>query len=92
VAAQVVLHLVFVMPLEETVGIAAVARPFKFAEQGRVKGAAGDGVVDGAAIDLRCARDVVGRLGTTFDLQRIDADSTRRCTCSMARKSFEFMM
>ena len=73
-AAQVVLHFVFVVALVKTVGIAAIGQPFEFAKQRRVQGAAGNGIVNRPAINLRRARHVIGRFCAPFDLQRIDAD------------------
>jgi len=73
-AAQVVLVLGIVMTLQETIGVATVGQTFELAEQGRVERLAGDGVVDGLAVSLAGARDVIRALGATFDLQRIDAD------------------
>jgi hypothetical protein len=40
----------------------------------RVEGAACYGVVNGAAVDLRCTADVIQALGAPFDLERIHAD------------------
>ena len=48
-----------VVALVETVGVAAVGQVLQFAEQTRHRRAAGDGVVDGLAIDPAGAGDVV---------------------------------
>jgi hypothetical protein len=91
-AAQVVLPLVFVVALVEAVGVAAIGQALEFAEQSGVERAAGNGVVDGAAIDLCGARDVVGDLVRPSIFSESTPISTRRRTCSTARRSFEFMM
>jgi hypothetical protein len=73
-AAQVVLVVAVGVALEEAGGVAAVGEAVELADQLRVEGPPGDGVVDGLAVALAGARDVVGRLGAALDLQRIDAD------------------
>ena len=51
------------MALQETVGVATIGQSFEFAQKSWVERAAGDGVVNGATIDLSRARHVIGRLG-----------------------------
>jgi hypothetical protein len=36
-----------------------------------------DGIFDGAAVDLRCARRLIKSLGAAFDLQRIDSQCSQ---------------
>ena len=74
VAAQVVLGFVGSMALQESVGVSTVGEAFQLPQQGRVKATAGNGVVDGLTIGLAGAGHVIGALGTSFDLERINAD------------------
>ena len=67
--AQVILVFGIVMALVETIGVPAVRKVFEFAQQAGIKGAAGNRIVDGLAIGLAGAGDVVGALGPAFDLQ-----------------------
>ena len=74
VAAQVVLGFVGRMALQESVGVSAVGEALQLPQQGRVETMAGNGVIDGLTIGLAGAGHVIGALGTSFDLERIDAD------------------
>ena len=74
VAAQIVLALAVVVTLIEAVGVTAVGKAFKRAEQGRVERAASASVVDGLAIALAGTSNVIRRFGASFDLERIDPD------------------
>ena len=68
VAAQVVLVIGVVVALVETVGVTAIGQVLQFAEQTGIEGAAGDGVVDGLAVGLAGAGDVVGALGASGEV------------------------
>ena len=58
-----------VVALVEAVGVTAIGQVLQFAEQAGIEGAAGHGVVDGLAVGLAGAGDVVGALGAALDLQ-----------------------
>lgn len=61
------------MAAEEAFGVAAVREGFEFVHHVHVEGFAGEGVVDGLAVDLGGAGDVVGAFGSAFDFQGVDA-------------------
>ena len=73
-AAQIVLAFAVVVALIETVGVTAVGKAFKRAEQGWVERAASASVVDCPAIALAGTGNVIRRFGASFDLERIDPD------------------
>ena len=58
---------------EEAFGVAAVREGFEFVHHVHVEGFAGEGVVDGLAVDLGGAGNVVGAFGSAFDFQGVDA-------------------
>src|SRR3989338_6450139 len=74
VAAQVVLMFVSVVAFEEAVGVAAACQRIQRTQQRVIERSARDRIVDGLAVYLRGARDIVDGLGAAFDLQRIHAD------------------
>ena len=60
--------------LQKAGGIAPVAQAFQLGNQLGVEWSACHGIVDGAAVNLRRAADVIQAFGAPFDLERIHAD------------------
>ena len=73
-AGEVVLVVLRLVALEEAGGVAAVGEAFEFGQQAVVEGAAGYGVVDGFAVGLGDAGDVIHGFGAPFDFQAVHAD------------------
>ena len=59
---------------EEAVRIATVGQAFEAVAEAGVEGTTGEGVVDGAAVELRGACRVVEGFGAPFDFQAVHAD------------------
>ena len=71
---KVILIFVGMMPLIETVGVAALGQVFQLAEQAWVKRASGHRIINGFAINLRGTCHIVEGFGATLDLEAVNTD------------------
>ena len=74
VAVEVVLVFLRLVAFQKAAGVAAVGQAFEFGEQAVIEGAAGHGVVDGFAVGLGDAGDVIHGFGAAFHFQAVHAD------------------
>ena len=66
---QIVLIGLVRMALVKPFRVAAVGEVIQLPVQRRIEGAAGDSVIDGTPVKLRCARHIIIGLGAAFDLE-----------------------
>src|SRR5690606_31252054 len=61
------------MATEEALGKTTTRHGFELVHQLHIESLAGEGIINGATVDLRSARHIVGALGAALDLQRMHA-------------------